>query len=438
MTATAAPGSAGRQLDVRPLAFELGRPYFDLGPVAATAPLHAFEPAYAFEDLEAGDPQRLGPAMSMTAMFRQLLVHETGLHGYAASTPSDLAPDLRTPAWQHLCSLLARWHTLDHGARLSVARVMIALTFAQAACDRLNPRPSTDEIRVSRDAASLAWLSGYAQFVTAPRLEREPPLIALVAKESPRGSLARVFAASLLVVVHSEWLRDVRTGAGWLSELQRLVDEAEGLDADDEERLRIRYRLIEARHRVAVGESDRAAATIEAARTAAERIPERSGRPGVLRREGLRRVLDSQSRIARGRNDRELALAAARSAVEIDSSDSKAHLLLGNLLFEHGDLAAAQDEFRRAAQLGPLFTGRAAFMLGVCAEHAGSLEEAADAYARALRVDPTSSSAAVALVRCATMLPFPSLREWGLEAVRRLAAAHLIQPDDELEVARWT
>jgi tetratricopeptide (TPR) repeat protein len=421
---------------VRPLAFELCRPYFDLGPVASTAPLHAYEPVLAFEDLEAGEPQRLGTAMSMTAMFRTLLVQETGLHEYAASTPLQLEPGLRTAAWQRLCTLLERWHTLDYGGRLATARVLIALTFARAAHERLEP-PPIDEIRTSHHAASLACLFAYAGFVTARTVDSEPQLLVRIARDGPRGSLARVFAASLLVSLHTEWLRDARTGAAWLDELERAVADVVDLDDADAQRLQVRFRLIQARCHAAIGNADGASETIGTARAAAESLPRRTERQAILRLEALRRVLDLQSRVARGHGDRKLALAAARRAVEIDSSDSKAHLLLGNLLFEGGDFDAAHVQFRRAAQLGPLFTGQAAFMLGVCAERGGDIEEAADAYARALRVDPTSSSAAVALVRCASRLRFPALHNWSLEIVRRLADSNLIQPDEQLEAARW-
>jgi tetratricopeptide (TPR) repeat protein len=83
--------------------------------------------------------------------------------------------------------------------------------------------------------------------------------------------------------------------------------------------------------------------------------------------------------------DLDAAMAAYRRALEIDALPD-AHLNLGRLLHELGDLAAAEEHYRAALASRPA-DPTAAFNLGVVLEDLGRLEEAAASYETALAAD---------------------------------------------------
>jgi Tfp pilus assembly protein PilF len=89
---------------------------------------------------------------------------------------------------------------------------------------------------------------------------------------------------------------------------------------------------------------------------------------------------------------------AYRRAVEADDRHADAHLNLGRLLHEAGDLPGAERGYRRALELEPE-EATAAFNLGVVLEDLGRDDEAVAAYERAVRHDPDFDDAYDNLVR---------------------------------------
>jgi tetratricopeptide (TPR) repeat protein len=77
---------------------------------------------------------------------------------------------------------------------------------------------------------------------------------------------------------------------------------------------------------------------------------------------------------------------AYRRALALEPEHADAHLNLGRLLHEDGDLEAAEEHFRRAVEARP-DDATAAFDLGVALEDLERLPEAAAAYERALTLD---------------------------------------------------
>jgi len=84
--------------------------------------------------------------------------------------------------------------------------------------------------------------------------------------------------------------------------------------------------------------------------------------------------------------DNDAAIAAYRRALELDPGLADAHLNLGRLRHEMGDLAAAEEHYRAAAQAQP-DEPTTAFNLGVVLQDGGRLAEAAAAYEQALALD---------------------------------------------------
>jgi len=86
------------------------------------------------------------------------------------------------------------------------------------------------------------------------------------------------------------------------------------------------------------------------------------------------------------------ALTAYRRALDLDPTHADAHLNLGRLLHEEGDLAAAESHYRQAAAVRP-GDATALFNLGVLLQDAGEPQGAVVAYHRALDADPALADA---------------------------------------------
>lgn len=88
----------------------------------------------------------------------------------------------------------------------------------------------------------------------------------------------------------------------------------------------------------------------------------------------------------------EKARAAYRRAIALDPGHAEAHLNLGRLLHEKGDLAGAESHYRQACAARP-DSALAAFNLGVALEDRQQGGEAMDVYRRALKLDPEHAEA---------------------------------------------
>jgi tetratricopeptide (TPR) repeat protein len=88
----------------------------------------------------------------------------------------------------------------------------------------------------------------------------------------------------------------------------------------------------------------------------------------------------------------ESAVAAYREALAREANHVDAHVNLGRLLHEQGDLAAAERHYRAAATADAA-NGRARYNLGVVLEDQDRGDEAVEAYREALRVDEDLAAA---------------------------------------------
>jgi serine/threonine-protein kinase len=122
------------------------------------------------------------------------------------------------------------------------------------------------------------------------------------------------------------------------------------------------------------------------------------GKPGAV--EALRQVIDLQPDFAMAhlnlgiilanRGDMTAAEAALRKAVELAPNSSTAHHNLGRVLHWLGDEAAAEAALRRAIAIDPAFA-EAYHHLGMVLHRQGDLADAAAALRRAIDLQPTSA-----------------------------------------------
>jgi tetratricopeptide (TPR) repeat protein len=88
----------------------------------------------------------------------------------------------------------------------------------------------------------------------------------------------------------------------------------------------------------------------------------------------------------------EEALAVYRRALELEPAHAGAHLNLGRLLQDRGELAAAEGHYRQVLA-SPEHLALAAFNLGTVLEDRGRPEDALEAYRSALAADPALADA---------------------------------------------
>ena len=110
----------------------------------------------------------------------------------------------------------------------------------------------------------------------------------------------------------------------------------------------------------------------------------------------------------------ERATEAYGRAIALHPGHVHAHLNLGRLLHESGDVESAEVHYRQALSANPE-SALAAFNLGVAMEDLGRVGEAIEAYERALRFEPDTASAHYNLSR------IYEKRGQSTEALRHLA-----------------
>lgn len=86
------------------------------------------------------------------------------------------------------------------------------------------------------------------------------------------------------------------------------------------------------------------------------------------------------------------AIAAYRRALDLDDTLADAHLNLGRLLHDRGDLTQAEQHYRQALAARP-GDATAAYNLGVVLQDRGHLRDAVAAYEKALELDPIYADA---------------------------------------------
>jgi tetratricopeptide (TPR) repeat protein len=113
---------------------------------------------------------------------------------------------------------------------------------------------------------------------------------------------------------------------------------------------------------------------------------------------------------------------AYRRALELEPAHADAHINLGRLLHDAGELEAAQAHYRLALAARPE-DGTAAFNLAVALEDRGALPEAAGLYREVLRLHPDHADAHYNLAGVLERLEDPSGALRHLSAYRRLTLA---------------
>lgn len=140
-------------------------------------------------------------------------------------------------------------------------------------------------------------------------------------------------------------------------------------------------------------------------------------------RKGMLRAVGASTWLTRGLaledSDPAGAIAAYRRALAGCPSFADAHINLGRLLHNQGDLAAAEDHYRKALAAAP--TALPWFNLGVVLEDQGRADEAITAYRASLELDPSLGETHLNLARLLDVRG----RDTNLAADLQAAVRHL-------------
>lgn len=379
----------------------INRPYFDLAAADGSYPLHAYDVMLAAGRLERGEPQGLGPNMTMVPVFRRILVAEAGMPEYQASKLDDLPPALRSPAWDNAAEFRRHAENLADQQKLALGRVLVALTFYDEAVTVLRMAPAADP-SVDATAGAVVAAALTARYVAGggsrAGLVRE---VAAALRTLPRGRVPAISTRLLQVALCA------RRGLG-LTAIEEycapLHDEVaiarEVMPERDWRRLRARVLAMHAKLLTTVAPAESA----RRLREAEDCLDVTGGDDDPLFSEARRRLLDRHCLVAQRLGDLGQARMVAAEAVRIDPVCSKAWLQLGNVQVADGEDESALRSYRRAAALGPLFSGMACYLAGRMLDRLDRRDEALHEYLRAARLEPGSRSVTEALAEDARLL----------------------------------
>jgi tetratricopeptide (TPR) repeat protein len=373
----------------------LYQPFIDLGDWQAGGNVILLGVKLAAEALSTGsdDVVRLHGMYYPSA--RERLLRQAGLQCYLVRDPSDLSPELRTPAWGHLCDHLSAYADLDVNSRVRTAWLLHRLALHEVLLDYVQPPDQLGAARLPDGDAALLYLRGLAQIVLFYDGLLGPETAGLEAVESLArlGSWAHLEATYALAQLCVKALGD--TG-GFLRHLDKHAESIDASGAADHERNKLlsRYHRIRAFAPQLSGDMDGMVKEMDLAEQHCD-LMSRADPGEKAEWETLRcALLESRVKERLVRGDYEGAEQYALELVAHSAADPRGLECLGQVRVERHEFDGAIEAYRQACILGPHLTATLEFMIGQCCEKMGRIAEARDSYLRSLWDDPLAISAA--------------------------------------------
>ncbi|MER5866522.1 hypothetical protein [Kitasatospora sp. NPDC002040] len=372
------------------MTFEVHRPYFDGAGTPSTV-IQARAAVLAARRFEARAPRALRFGMTMPASYRRLLVEESRLHRYRASTPTDLPDELASPAWRRMAEAYRHRADLDTVDRAGLAHWLVAACLLPAVLDvvpeDLDPADCRDAVPAGLQGAravALFGLEGLTDRTTAayrPLVEHPAPTVTHVQAVAGWGYLlARHGSDDSAVPHHLDRARQLLAGlVGELSGFERTVLEA---------RLALREVMYAERQQDFAG----AAARLAVAQQAVDELPAPDGDDAMVLLETRRRLIDRRVEMAVRLGDTEAEQLALAEGLAIDPSCVKLRMQTAQAHRRAGRTEQALAGFLHAARLGPYGTGFALLHAAGCAAETGQDEFARVLTERAFRAAPRAAT----------------------------------------------
>jgi tetratricopeptide (TPR) repeat protein len=405
----------------------LYRPYFDLGPVAASGPVAAWGVEFA---CRAVIEQTDYPWMyaEYPPSFRDRLIQLTGLTEYRVHDARELPADLRTERWQMLCEHVEDMHSLTTAAQARVARLLGKLGLYEFLLEIVDP-PSDAEIANSDASAELAYLRALADFLIDEdhAASHDEVEFERIATRAPRGSHVRILALNHLAVRQAKGSADVERAGYWLELHGEEIERARSIHGE------AMYARLMSRHHRAKGflpqlGGDRLGVVreMDLCQQFAERVPRDAFTQRIAADELLFAALESRTKEALWLGDLDAAEERARRLVGLWPMDPLAHDHLGQVLVERERIEEALGAYLSAARIGAPSAEADWFMAGQCYEALELLERACDAYLTAVRLDPLGMSSLERLAEVAEDIRQPELATWSRARLRELQGQRMI------------
>jgi tetratricopeptide (TPR) repeat protein len=372
------------------LTFEVHRPYFD-GADSSLTVIQARAAILAARRFEKRTPGALRFGMTMPASYRRLLVEESRLHRYRASTPAELPEELASPAWRRMTEAYRSHADLDAVDRAGLAHWLIAACLLPAVLDvvpeDLDGAACRDAVTAGLQAAravALFGLEGLTARTTAayrPLVEHPAPTVTHVQSVAGWGYLLARHAGDDSAVPHHldrarGLLADLK---GELGDFQRTVLEA---------RLALREVMYAERQQDFAG----ATARLTAAQQAVGELTAPDADDALVLLETRRRLIDRRLEMAVRLGDTEAEQGALAEGLEIDPSCVKLRMQSAQAHQRAGRPEQALADYLHAARLGPYGTGFALLHAADCAKETGQDEFARVLTERAFRAAPRASA----------------------------------------------
>jgi len=326
---------------------------------------------------------------------REGLLRQIRLQHYLVQDPADLLPELRTPAWQHLCDHLSAYAELDVNARLRTAWLLHRLTLHEVLLDYVRRPDQLGAARLHDGDAALLYLRGLARIVLFHEglCDPEPAELEAVEALARPGSWAHLEATYSLAQLRVKTFSDT---VGFRRHLDNHAGSIEASDTVGHERNKLlsRYHRIKAFAPQLSDDMDGMSQEMDLAERHCD-LMSRADPGSKAEWEALRAAL-LQSRVKEMlvRGDYDGAEQYALALNTHSPADHRGLECLGQVRIEKQDFEGAIDAYRQACVLGPHVTATLEFMIGQCHEKLGRTADARDAYLRSLGDDPLAISAA--------------------------------------------
>jgi tetratricopeptide (TPR) repeat protein len=391
---------------------EMLRAYLRLSPTA-DGPIHARNIDFCFRQLNSDGP--LYPVqVNPSGRLRRTIASETGVAAFAVEWPADLPGELWTARWHEFVVAVQDFATLSTQSQVRVVALLGSLGMYRAVLRLVPARAVTEDTDTA--ASVLESKRALAEYKLKARTrgasEVDLELCAVLATRSPDLHV-RLGAALSLVVLYARggsqngrevarWCEvagrhyeDLHPDAAWIdclyaSTYWRAVSFWPYMRGDREQTLRELATAEEFALRVA-GDTSASA----------------------LAEQNLHPLLETCTKAALWSGDHDLALSYAGRLAQHDPFDPKVHLGLGDVLLDVGRTEEALSCYRSAERLGAPYRAFAAYVVGECLERLDALEEACDAYLRALSVDPNGVSALMRAHAVSARLGWTSIERWA-------------------------
>lgn len=403
------------------------RPYLDLAPTTS-GPLHAQALTHAVDVLANPDCPPRWSQRVLPPSFRRMIGAVVGLVHYDVADPRDLPAQLRSPGWTQLVGALESWPDLKVALQARAAKLCSKLGFNDLVLD-LVAKPSADRIAADENIALLAYVRACARYIgmvghdprRGPADGYAPADLIEIAHFAPVGR-TRYAAAMKLVVT----LGKMRAEPAAIESFGKLACKTLKLIADDLEPFD-RILLQSGYHRgiaflpLVQRDHQRVAWEMDRAEEFARAVPRDTAEHRVLADENLHPVLESQAKsaILAGELDRARELLVANT--ELDPTDPKPYIELGEIELEHGTLEKAISHFRMAAKLGPPGSAVAFYLAGHCLERQGRDDEAELCHLQSVVHDPGAVSALKRLTDLGRRLAHPHIADWADDRLNRFS-----------------